>query len=342
MAYHFNLMGTFFRQKYNFFAELPYNLNWMIQVKKGEAAFLQKHPLVVTDVGCRGSAPKELEPLFPFMDYHAFDADAAECERLNSTPHPFAKRETFPFYIGEAAGPVSFNLFVKPAESSTYAPEPRYKALFEGPIFAIERQVDLQAITLKAHYDQGSHPTPDFLKLDTQGSELGILRGADTLLQSVAMVEIEAEFVQMYQGQPRFDQVCTYMLEQGFELLYLNRLFGQKEQVYRGPSRGQLIYGDFLFGRKEDCLQNFTPERIGKYALLLINYGHMDLAFDLLTRHPEVQELIPGVMNRFKRGRAPRIFRQLSNRLDQILVWLLHRRKFNHLTFDSDRSWPTR
>jgi FkbM family methyltransferase len=342
MAYSFPLLSTLLRHKFHYFTQLPYNLNWFIQLRGPERDFLRDHPLVVTDVGCRGDAPSELTPLFPYMDYHAFDADARECERLNQLPHPFARRETFPLFIGETPGPVDFNLFHEPGQSSPYVPEARFRDLFAGPNFGAERQVRLEATTLADHYAGGGHPAPEFIKLDTQGSELGILRGAGALLESVAMVEVEVEFVEMYQGQPLFDQVLAFMFGQGFELLYLNRIFGQKEQVYRGPSRGQVIFGDALFGRREDRLERFSPERVAKYALLLINYGHMDWAFDLLTRHPEAQALIPGIMDRFKGGRAPRILRQLSNRLDQFLVWILHCRKFNHLTFESDRSWPIR
>ena len=115
---------------YHLFAELPYNLNWMIRLRADEEAFLKAHPLVVTDVGCRGEAPKELLTLFPYMDYHAFDADAEECARMEKTAHPYASRRLFPRFIGEKPGPVTFNLFHKPGESSSLEPGPRFKALY--------------------------------------------------------------------------------------------------------------------------------------------------------------------------------------------------------------------
>jgi FkbM family methyltransferase len=336
------LARTLLGSKYHHFAELPYNLNWMIRLRRDEQAFLTAHPIVVTDVGCRGEAPKELLTLFPYMDYHAFDADATECARLNGTPHPYANRRLFPLFIGDGPGEVTFNLFHNPGESSSFDPGHRFQELYAGEGFGISRQVRLETTNLDEHYQGGKHPTPDLIKLDTQGSELGILQGAGSLLQSVSMVEVEVEFVEMYAGQARFDKIFTYLVDQGFELLYLNRCFGQKEQVYRGPSRGQLLFGDALFGRREDRLQGLSPEQICKYALLLINYGHMDLAFDLIQRNPFIAGQMPGIVDRFKGGRAPRLLRQLSNRLDQILVYLLHLRTFNHLTWDSDRSWPVR
>ncbi len=328
--------------KYHLFAELPYNLNWMIRLRADEEAFLKAHPLVVTDVGCRGEAPKELLTLFPYMEYHAFDADAEECARMEKTAHPYASRRLFPRFIGEKPGPVTFNLFHKPGESSSLEPGPRFKALYGGEGFGVEKQFRLEATTLDDHYQGGAHAAPDLVKLDTQGTELGILQGAGSVLRSASMVEVEVEFAEMYQGQARFDQIFAHMVAQGFELLYLNRVFGQKEQVYRGPSRGQLLFGDALFGRREDRLEGLSQDQVCKYVLLLVNYGHMDLAFDLVQRNPFVAQKIPGIADRFKAGRPPRLLRQLLNRMDQLLVYLLHLRTFNHLTWDSDRCWPVR
>ena len=44
---------------------------------------------------------------------------------------------------------------------------------------------------------------PDFVKLDTQGTELYILKGMQhTLTRSIFGVEAEVQFIEMYRGQP--------------------------------------------------------------------------------------------------------------------------------------------
>jgi FkbM family methyltransferase len=44
----------------------------------------------------------------------------------------------------------------------------------------------------------------DFLKLDTQGAELDVLRGGEQSLSPVRALEIEVEFNPIYIGQPLF------------------------------------------------------------------------------------------------------------------------------------------
>ena len=44
----------------------------------------------------------------------------------------------------------------------------------------------------------------DFLKMDLQGAELDILRGATRTLSSIVVVHTEVNFVQMYRDQPLF------------------------------------------------------------------------------------------------------------------------------------------
>jgi FkbM family methyltransferase len=68
---------------------------------------------------------------------------------------------------------------------------------------------------LAAEADWADHVS--YLKIDVQGGELDVLRGAERLLSgTVAAVEIEVSLVELYRGQPLFSEVNTYMGERGF------------------------------------------------------------------------------------------------------------------------------
>jgi hypothetical protein len=62
------------------------------------------------------------------------------------------------------------------------------------------------------------------IKLDTQGSELDILRGAEKALRGCIFVIVEAEFNPLYEGQPLFCDVDRFLRDRGFSLWRLGNL----------------------------------------------------------------------------------------------------------------------
>lgn len=319
---------------------LPYNLNWGI--KTGRLAnFLCNNPLFVIDIGARNGAPGELAGLSKFLSYVGFDADQQECHRLMSEPRgDYASFRVFPYFIGRR-GTVNFHLYHDRGTSSSYEIGGQYSDAFLEPPPKLERAVTLNAIPLDDVVDREHLDFPDFLKLDTQGSELDILRGASRTLAQTSLVEVEVEFYPMYKGQPLFADVDAHLRSAGFELLYLNRVFTQRMNVYKGLSRGQLIFGDALYGRSPSKLNGFSPERITKYALLLCHYGHVDLGYQILQEHEELRAICPEISGCFARPPGP-IRRRLMLLLDRLMLLPLHLRRTNHMFGDSDRSWPVR
>ena len=65
----------------------------------------------------------------------------------------------------------------------------------------------------------------DFIKIDTQGSELSILKGSTDSLKNAIGLEIEVEFVDIYENQPLFNEVDSFVRKMDFELLQLTTYF---------------------------------------------------------------------------------------------------------------------
>jgi FkbM family methyltransferase len=80
-----------------------------------------------------------------------------------------------------------------------------------------------------------------FLKIDTQGSELPVLEGAEETLRRAAGVLAELSFVELYEGQALFGELVDWLAARGFFLLAM-------APAYRDRETGQLLCVDALFG----------------------------------------------------------------------------------------------
>jgi len=322
-------------------AELPYNLNWARPLGGDAVALLKKSPLVVCDVGARGGAPLELEPFFEGIDYIAFDADAAECARLAKVPHPHASARMFPYFITDRARPVTFRIFKQPGQSSEYLPDKAYVETLADDGFAVESEVTLEGKSLDEVRALEKLPQPDFLKLDTQGSEASILDGTAETVKAISMMEIEIEFLRGYEGQAMAADVLQRLERIGFEPLYLNRVTERRRDFRSRPGRGQLVFGDILAGRRLQDVVAWPVERQAKYALLLANYGFLGHARELLGRTPAIRTLLPEFSARIESYRIPgRIARAWNRFLEKTIVLALYLRGGQRGGYESDRGWP--
>jgi FkbM family methyltransferase len=315
--------------------DMPYNWNW--QRRWTEAAdFLRQHRIVLMDVGARGDAPPELESMAEHVLWVGFEADPEECARLNAT----GAGRFFPNLVAGEEGPLTLNLYENAAQSSVLTVNERFARLWLGDM-PLDRTFTSDAITLDSFLAEHEDLRPDMLKIDTQGTELDILHGTEKSLESIGLVEVEVEFLEHYDGQPLFGDVSRFMLDHGYELLYLSRVFASRTQLYTGPSRGQLLYGDALFGKREDAVAALDTVQLTKYCILLCQFGHIDVAWQIMQDHPEVARAAPGLRSVFRK-RSNRVSRGVLMQVDKLLALGLHARRYNQRGMDTDRAWPLR
>jgi len=89
-----------------------------------------------------------------------------------------------------------------------------YKEL--TPNYSLGNSIELKTKTLDSLVKENDLPPPQFIKMDTQGSELDILRGGKETFKSAYGVICEVGIMQYNEGAPLFSDYISAFYEYGF------------------------------------------------------------------------------------------------------------------------------
>ena len=147
------------------------------------------------------------------------------------------------------------------------------------------------------------HPEDvDFIKVDTDGSDYQVLRGAKELLSTrqVLGVAVESQFHGLVHDESNtFRNIDRLLTGRGFslfdfEIYRYSRAVLPRPFVYRMPAQtigGQVLFGDALYlrdaareGYENDWATAFPPDKIIKLACVFEIFGLADCAVELLLK----------------------------------------------------------
>lgn len=258
--------------------------------------------MTLVDVGSAGGVHKRWRPFQPILSTILFEpreggAASGEIGRGRS--------RTYPVALGERPGNVDLHITALPNMSSFLQPDAsvfgRYRKKGVDAAVVGTEKVPVERLDALARADGF---TPDLLKVDTQGSELLVLKGAEQALRSVVLAEIEVSFFRRYVDQPVFAEIEAWMNARGFFLIELQRLkryrsansLGIRRPLVGTQRSGRVAYADAIFVRDSDWI--LDPARgdggmtVIRALLALIAYGKADHAAALLDAASDV--LPPG------------------------------------------------
>jgi FkbM family methyltransferase len=173
---------------------------------------------IVFDVGAKyGRDAGQFLRLFPKAKIYAVDCAPGAIERLRGAFHSSPRVEVVPLAFlnvyGDSVFP--FHLCEMSGSSSVHP---------ITPLFAQETRntetIQVRATTLDEFCEGRGIERIDLLKIDTEGSDLAVLQGAQRLLadQAIQAVHVELLFYPYYRTQCWYYDVALYLVAQGYAL----------------------------------------------------------------------------------------------------------------------------
>lgn len=175
--------------------------------------------LVVVDVGARWGVAPVWDRLGSHCLAIGFEPDLEECERLIALNRSNPRRRFVPVGLGAQTGMATLYLTKNHQGCSLYPPSRHAVAHHPGLVDgALDATTIIEVMALDEWCASEGIARVDAIKLDTQGSELDVLRGGEETLRSIRLVDVEVQFNELYEGIPLFADVDQYLRQQGFVL----------------------------------------------------------------------------------------------------------------------------
>ena len=261
------------------------------QAGPGLRRALEQAEIKLIDVGARGGALARLRWLAPTAHYYAVEADRQEAEALQTQLRDAGSwrgATVIPSALWSHDGAATLYVTRLPGLSSLRKPNERViRRYYRGEEFEVVSTVTVPTLTLEAAARRHDCLDACFLKLDTQGTELDILRSGEPLLrESVLGVQVEVEFHEFYEGQPLFADVDAYLRGFGFTLFDLHRSL-HRRAGYRSAwySRRQVVWAHALYFKDPASARRGSDERqlreVVRLLGLALAFEHHDLATEL-------------------------------------------------------------
>lgn len=269
--------------------------------------------IVAHHVGARGfgvalNCPRQLANHLIHVVYEADEQCANEMIAENKDKN----FHILPYCLGRSNESAKLFICKNPYFSSILEPNPDYAKYYcevhlhglvddvelKGECYDLEYGGDMRIVrvanvtvrTLDDVLESGDAPkdcNPDFLSLDTQGSELDVLIGGQKAFREHCLaLSTEVEFHEMYKNQALFSDIFQFAHQHGFHFAGFTYL--QEFSSHRLPigarDKGFIGFGDALFLRRIESVRTMAKTddecylALLKLAFISLNFGYLEYA----------------------------------------------------------------
>jgi len=174
----------------------------------------------------------------------SFEPLSSAFELLEASAEGDPDWDVFNFALGDAEGAFELNIAANSQSSSMLEMLPSH--LESAPESEYIGTETIQVKTLDSIFEDLCATSRNiYMKLDTQGFEASVLRGAEASLPHIDTIQLEMSLIPLYDGEMLYVEMCTWMSEMGYDLVGIETGFSDKDS-------GQLLQFDGIFHRFSD------------------------------------------------------------------------------------------
>lgn len=195
-------------------------------------------PWVLVDVGANnGGFLSSVLQLVSLREVFVFEPLPACQSSLQELLGKHSSAHLFQCAVGSAKGELELRCTGDSKMSSALEPALNIESLYESGCFKVVRKVSVPVVSLDDVLPEGL--SVDLLKIDVQGFELEVLKGAARTLKRTRSVLLEVNYVEHYKGGASFENVYDVMCGHGFKIYGVSAPYG--------GGKGGPLWADAMF-----------------------------------------------------------------------------------------------
>lgn len=201
------------------------------------------HINTVLDIGANtGQYARQLRQEIGYTNkIISFEPLSAAFDVLKANAKPDNNWQVFNFALGDTEEKTEINIADNSYSSSMLEMLPAH--LTSAPQSRYIGKEAIEVKTLDSIFSNLCKPADKiYMKIDTQGFEQKVLKGAEKSLSQIDTVQMEMSLVPLYQGEHLFAEMLHIMAEKGYNLIAI-------EPGFTNPDTGQLLQVDGIFHR---------------------------------------------------------------------------------------------
>lgn len=254
----------------------------------------QKLNFMIANIGCRpiGGGPEPFESILEYFSGSqiiGFETDKELCEKLNKE-----SSNSYKFFyqaLGQKNEKRKFYNTIDPMCSSLYEPNDKLLEKYQNlEMSKLKNISEIDTVSLDNFCLENQIKKIDLIKIDIQGGELDVFKGAEKILKDTLFIVSEAEFFPLYINQPLFGDIHNFLIKKDF---MFNKFLGFGGRAIKpiiinndvNIKVTQYMWTDALFVRDLETIKKLDDQKILKLSVFSFIYGNPDMTFFFLSEY---------------------------------------------------------